>query len=192
MSYAQGSDDLANQSGVSGADISDALNTLDGAGGGLVLQVLQDKIEDATGTTTIPDDNTVPTNSEGTEIASLAITPTSSSSRIMVDIGLNFVLDGTIFDFFVGGIVSVFRGSTCIGAQRLRCNLDDVTPSAMSTPVQFKLIDSPATGSSTTYSVRVGMYGDTIAWYVNRSDLSATSLGSIMEELGLILTDLSS
>ena len=42
----------------------------------------------ATGTTTIPFDNTVPQNTEGDQYLSLAVTPTSATNVLMVDVVL--------------------------------------------------------------------------------------------------------
>lgn len=58
-------------------------------GGGKVLQVAY--VEDgalATGSTTIPKDNTIPQNTEGTEFLTLAITPTAASSDLYVKVSV--------------------------------------------------------------------------------------------------------
>ena len=42
----------------------------------------------ATGTNTVPADDTIPQNSEGTEFMTLAITPTSASSKLLIEVVL--------------------------------------------------------------------------------------------------------
>ena len=43
----------------------------------------------ATGTTIIPQDNTIPQITEGTEFMTLAITPTSATSQLRIDVVVN-------------------------------------------------------------------------------------------------------
>lgn len=98
-------------------------------------------------TTTIPIDDTIPTSSEGTQVLSASITPASASNTILIRVcgwGVNTVSEGSTF--------AVFRGSTAIHA-------GEFAGAFVSTNFQgfsAAFIDSPATTSSTTYSVRVG------------------------------------
>ena len=96
-----------------------------------------------------------------TEVTGLTatITPTSSSSKILVMVG---VLAG----YDDGGTVtrragfSIFRGST---------NLIVPTSAYCSTNIGFSFLDSPATTSATTYSVRAKNNGGSgSVLYVNR------------------------
>jgi hypothetical protein len=53
---------------------------------GKVVQVVNTTTgASATGTTTMPHDDTIPQNSEGTEYMTLAITPTSSSNKLLIE-----------------------------------------------------------------------------------------------------------
>jgi hypothetical protein len=80
-----------------------------GTGVGKVLQVVNVQTGAvATGTTQIPNDDTIPQNTEGTEFITLAITPTSASSMLRVDFSI-------ILGFTVStGILNacLFRDST--------------------------------------------------------------------------------
>ena len=62
-------------------------DTLASGVGGKVLQVVNFQTgTGATGSTTVPHDNTIPQNTEGTEFMTLAITPTSASSKLIIDV----------------------------------------------------------------------------------------------------------
>lgn len=95
--------------------------------------------------TQIPYDDTIPLISEGTEILTANITPTSSSNKIKISIdGFGFP-NGT----GVTAIIAVFASSTCIQAKALSINGSFFNLSTT-------YIDSPATTSQVTYSLRVG------------------------------------
>ena len=72
---------------------------------GKVLQVVNFQTGvDATGTGVIPYDNTIPQITEGTEYMTLAITPTSATSRLRIDIvamtttnAANVIMQGALF-----------------------------------------------------------------------------------------------
>lgn len=98
--------------------------------------------------TQIPSDDTTPTVSEGTEILTANITPTSSSNKIRITI------DGFGHPSGTGSalIVAVFRNSTCVAVKALGAN-------GIFATIATNKIDSPATTSQVTYSVRVGPYG---------------------------------
>lgn len=94
-------------------------------------------------TTAIPQDDTIPTSSEGSEILTAAITPTSSSNKIRIQI------DGFCFSSSsIVPIIALFRGTTCV----------NVYVGSVSTysNIGSTFIDAPGTTGETTYSVRVG------------------------------------
>jgi len=88
--------------------IQDAGVSLTGAAlpAGSVLQVVssQSGVKNS-GTGTIPFDNTIPQNTEGTEFFSLAITPTSASSKLRIEVLLNLDMVATRY------IVALFLDS---------------------------------------------------------------------------------
>lgn len=139
-----------------------------------IVQVVSSAIAAATGTTAIPDDNTAPLSTEGSQIASLSLTPKSASNKVRIRASFSVVLaDGADADSNVGLIVAVFRGATFIGAKRL--------PEAESVggDLSLEIEDEPASVAALTYSLRVGLV-DTAGgtWYINRSQASATALAS--------------
>ena len=114
-----------------------------GASAGQIIQVLQNTYAtSASLTTNLPVDNTIPQSSEGTQILSQAITPASSSNKILCSVSGECYTNGSA--------VALFRGSTCIAAQVIKPSNNSAVPFA------FEFLDSPATASSTTYTVRAG------------------------------------
>ena len=126
-------------------------------GGGKVLQNFATQIAKVTGTTGIPQDNTTPTDSEGTQFYSQAITPSASSSKVL----LFFALQSSI-SVGSGVVISVFRGSTCVGVNALLTPFGGHT-GMINTGV---FIDSPNTTSETTYTMRVGQRTSTGTWFL--------------------------
>lgn len=115
--------------------------------GSVLSYAYQEYTTNANLTTTIPSDDTVPLSTEGTQILSISLTPTTTSDIVELSFsGWGSV--GSVADL----IVAVFRGTTCINARAVTVRnasdayLLDIPP----------FIDSPATTSATTYSVRVG------------------------------------
>lgn len=99
-------------------------------------------------TTLIPADDTTPLVSEGTEILTANITPTSSSNKIRISISGFGHPAGTGSAL----IMAVFRNSTCVAVRAIGSN-------GTFANIETINIDSPATTSQVTYSVRVSPYG---------------------------------
>ena len=99
-------------------------------------------------TAVIPWDDTIPQNTEGTEIISISITPRFVTSKIL----LNVQGQGAISD--VNAIISaIFRDSV---VDAIAATMTDVITAGWSNNVVFTYQDSPATTSATTYKLRVG------------------------------------
>lgn len=99
--------------------------------------------------TQLPADDTVPQSTEGDQILSQAITPTSSSKRVRVVAAVNVARGATGTPTLA--CVALFRDSTCIAATVVA--LTGTTTPAVAV---IDYIDSPASASAVTYSVRVG------------------------------------
>lgn len=140
------------------------------ASAGKLGQVLQDSYSTKGSlATVIPGDNSIPTSSEGTLVLSQAITPASSSSQVLVSAQ---VFGGAV-SAAASGIVAVFRGTTCIQARSLTAS----TTAAIYGVIALEVLDSPATGSSVTYSVRVGASSGSFG--TNRLIATADAFGSV-------------
>lgn len=117
-------------------------------GGGKVAQVVTQSYTTNTSlTTAIPRDGTVPTSSEGTQIISLAITPTNASSTLYVRFSGFGTMNtaGTIAAaLFNGGGSAVRTTGNVVGAANELANLS------------FDYSQTAGTTSAITFTVRVG------------------------------------
>jgi hypothetical protein len=97
-------------------------------------------------TTTIPNDDTIPTNSEGTQIISVSYTPKSVTNR------LRLRFSGVISAGGVAtAIVGVFADGTCIAARGAA-----VAGVGYMTPIYIEHEYVPGTTSAITFTVRAG------------------------------------
>jgi hypothetical protein len=119
---------------------------------GSVLQCLQTTYATNTDlTTAIPYDDTSPGSAEGTQVLSQDITPTDNSNQILCLVHVWGDVDsvsGTVWS------VALFRGTTCINAAAR----EDLNEQASGCVINH--LDSPASASAVTYSVRVGPDSD--------------------------------
>ncbi len=162
----------------------------------LYKQVVSTDILAATGTSTIPRDSTTPTNAEGTQVASLSITPADNTNLVEV----RAAFSASIVGIAGGGggatngtfIAALFRGTTCIAVQEVYINIatdsgvNSITAS-VGGAICFNLIDAPATASAVTYSIRVGMISGGGGWGVNSSGFN---FGGAFDENQLILKEI--
>jgi hypothetical protein len=103
----------------------------------------------ATGTGAIPFDNTIPQITEGTEFMSLAFTPTSATSKLLIQVvwvGANPSLATNGFS------IALFAAGT---ANALACIFTSIVNSSVNT-YPFNHFMTAGTTSSITFSVRAG------------------------------------
>jgi hypothetical protein len=105
----------------------------------------------ATGTTSIPQDDTIPQNTEGTEFMTLAITPTSASSKLRIDVVVNGAGSATN-----SWIVALFQDSTANSLAAISYN---IAANNVVSPASFTYYMTAGTTSSTTFKVRAGLIG---------------------------------
>jgi hypothetical protein len=102
----------------------------------------------ATGTTTIPLDDTIPQNTEGTEFMTLAITPTSATNKLKIE---------TVFYFSYSVpssvIVALFQDANADAVAVTSTFIDTGTASET---VTFTHYMTAGTTSATTFKVRAG------------------------------------
>jgi hypothetical protein len=136
------------------------------AGGGKILQVVETSYTTSASTTTLmPSDSTIPQNTEGTEILSLSITPTSSSNKLLIQVSLPF-LDGSTAVIICGAL---FQDST---ANALATGIVTTGSTGYPTNVSFTHYMTAGTASSTTFKVRYGPHSGTA--YINRMSSGVT------------------
>jgi hypothetical protein len=117
---------------------------------GTVIQVVNTMNSTvATGTGTIPQDNTIPQNTEGTEFMTLSITPTSASNKLRIDVVVNGAGNATN-----SWIVALFQDSTANSLAAISYN---IAANNVVSPASFTYYMTAGTTSSTTFKVRCGL-----------------------------------
>ena len=101
-----------------------------------------------TGTTTIPFDNTIPQNTEGTQVLSLAITPTSATNFLIISVVLNFsysIVNTVSFALFQDSTANALAASAEYGS---------TATGMINSGLVHKM--TAGTTSATTFKVRIG------------------------------------
>lgn len=125
-----------------------------------VVQVVASQSGASSSTSNIlPDDNTVPQNTEGAEFLSLAITPTSATNILQIDV----VLCGSINNNR-NLVVALFQDSTA-GALAAASTYQGSTGELVT--VTFRHRMTAGTTSATTFKVRAGAGASTATLTVN-------------------------
>ena len=120
------------------------------AGTGKIIQVVNVQTgEVATGTTIIPDDNSIPQITEGDEYMTLAITPTSNTSKLLIEV----VWCGSCSNTY--GIINValFQDST---VNSLAAVATIPGSNSWQDTLNFSHYMTSGTTSATTFRVRAG------------------------------------
>ena len=137
---------------------------------GAVLQVVEANYTTSASTiSVIPLDSTIPQNTEGTEILSASITPTSSSNKLFIQVSIPF-LDGSTAVIICGAL---FQDST---ANALATGIVTNAATGYPTNVSFSHYMTAGTTSSTTFKVRYGPHSGTA--YINRM-VGAQTYGNV-------------
>jgi predicted heme/steroid binding protein len=115
-----------------------------------------------TGTTLIPFDNTTPLVTEGTQLTSITLGPSSATSQLYINGAFSVDCNTAVRTM----IVACFRDSVCIGAQAI--NFLTIAKPQMF-PFAFYDVNYGSTLNGTTgvYSIRFGV-ATAATWYVNR------------------------
>ena len=117
---------------------------------GEILQVVHyDTAAVATGTTVLPFDDTIPQNTEGDQYMTLAITPKSATSNLVVDV----VFFGSLSTVTNSMSVALFRDST---ADALGAGVTDNTNASIPSCVAFSVKTPSNSTNETTFKVRAG------------------------------------
>lgn len=102
----------------------------------------------ATGTTTIPYDDTVPQNTEGDQYLSVSFTPKSTTNKLVISVVINLASSATghmTAALFTGGASAVAASSTYIGT------------TAAQKQISFIYDMAAGTTSAITFTVRAGL-----------------------------------
>jgi hypothetical protein len=115
--------------------------------GGKLLKFASDQSANTSNSATIPQDNTTPTISEGTEVFSIAFTPTAASSTLLIQAAFQLSA-GSNGQYLMW---TLFEDSTCLGAW------SGASPySNNGNVVSFNVVRAASSTSARTYSVRAG------------------------------------
>ena len=123
----------------------------------------------ATGTTTIPFDDTIPQITEGTEFMTLAITPSSATNTLIIQVTLQIAFSGSDWT-----TVALFQDSTASALAATTSNIN----SGFGLPQTFNYKMTAGTTSSTTFRVRAG--GGSAGTVTVNGTASARRLGGVM------------
>ena len=157
MSSKIGVQNIAHTNGTVAATVSSGGNVAMASGKtfsatGHVLQVVNFQTGVVnTGTTTMALDNTIPQQTEGNEFMTLAITPTSSSNKLLIEVSIQ--LDKNNGNTYM---VALFQDST---ANALAGIFTGGRGSGQSEYNSFKHFMTAGTTSATTFKVRAGSDG---------------------------------
>ncbi len=142
-------------------------------GGTYQIDAYLGPIPSTSGTSAVPFDSTEPLATEGTEIWSRTVTPTSSTSRFVVE--CPFTVDiGTSNRVL---IVSIFRGTVNLGSA-----LFYSTGGGRPITLSMKVNDTPGTTSPITFSMRAGIGAGTGTWYINATAGGQTLGGKLVSQ----------
>lgn len=120
---------------------------------GSVVQVVTNATTGvATGTTTIPFDDTPPTSSEGTEFMTLAITPKATTNKLIIDV----VFFGALSTGPLEMVVAILQDSV---GDSLAANSTTIPTANYRGCVMVRHIMDAGTTSATTFKVRAGGNG---------------------------------
>ena len=120
----------------------------------------------------IPIDNTKPQNTEGDEVLTATITPSSATSKVLIQAAIT----GTLGNVAGTVILALFRDSE---TNALATTLT-TGGASFSMIVPFVYQDSPGTTSAVTYKIRLGYPGSGAGLYVNRYTLGTAVFNGTM------------
>ena len=101
----------------------------------------------ATGTTVIPFDDTIPQNTEGIEVMTLAITPVSATSTLVIDVVINMAGPSA------GNMITALFVDTTANALAV---INDYNGAGVMSTGALRYVVSSGSTSARTYKVRIG------------------------------------
>lgn len=121
---------------------------------GRVIQIVNTQISAAaTGTTLMPNDDTIPQITEGDEYMTLAITPSSASRKLKIDVVCNVSGSAATNQQFT---VALFQNTTA-GALAAVSHAESSSTTQVMQSIHFTHWMTSGTTSATTFKIRAGM-----------------------------------
>ena len=165
------------------ADNSVTSAKITGVSFGKVLQVQNFQTGNvATGTTRLPLDDSIPQNSEGTEFMTLAITPTSATSKLRIEVLLiccysaDAVITSMLFqDNTANALACNYNWSGGSGTRNISMYLSHFMTAGTTSATTFKIRAGGDNAGTLTFNGRTGarQYGGTLA-----SSITITEIGA--------------
>lgn len=121
--------------------------------GGVVQTVHTQDGEVATGTTTIPNNDTIPQNTEGNEFMTASITPTDVANKLKIEVDLYGSFSGSGVDALK---IALFQDSTADALAVAWSSKNTTTNDKSAVHLTFWM--DAGTTSSTTFKVRAGVH----------------------------------
>lgn len=121
--------------------------------------------------TNIPDDDTIPQNTEGTEVTTVSITPTNSSNLLVIKAYFSGTGSGNSATITAGAF---FQDST---ANAIYASFTEGSVLNEKKSHTMNYVMAAGTTSSTTFKLRVGSQADT--FYVNGNNSGTRLLGGV-------------
>jgi len=129
-------------------------------------------VSSTSGSTTIPLDDTIPQNTEGNEFMTLAITPTSATTKLQIDVRIQLT-NGTA-DIHM--ITALFQDSTANALAAAALGINN-SGNNQNSPMSLTYVMTSGTTSATTFKVRSG--ADSGTTYFN-SRSGGRELGGVL------------
>jgi hypothetical protein len=138
---------------------------------GHVIQVVNTTFtSNSSNTTSIPLDDSIPQNTEGTELFTRAITPTNASNLLRIDVT---VYHGNSTDT-ASNVIALFQDSTASALAAVAATIGAAGGSAVTTFTHYM---TAGTTSSTTFKVHIGTNAGT--WSANPAKFGGIESSSI-------------
>lgn len=162
-------------------DIEEAVGGGSPSGGsGVIVQVVNTQTgTTATGTTTIPFDNTIPQNTEGDQYMTLAVTPTDTANKLRIEVV--FVCD---YSTPAHVALALFQDST---ANALAATVQYIGDATGTLTICLSHYMTAGTTSATTFKVRAG--GHTAGTLRFNGSSAAQLFGGVLAS-GITITEI--
>lgn len=128
-------------------------------------------------TSTIPSDNTIPQNTEGTEVLSVSITPKSTTSLLKVEVQLSASEKGNTQDFLTAAL---FLNSETDARAAVQVGAMYSTPMGNNGSMIYTMVSGST--SAKTFKVRCGM-NTNVAWCFNKNWYENTLGGTFISSI---------
>lgn len=132
--------------------------------------------------TQLPDDNSIPQQTEGNQVLTLAITPTSATNKLIIRFNSGGALDTTGSLTLIRATLALFQDATANALAALTGGgFFNVGPGVADTAANFGLIHTMVAGttSPTTFKIRVGPSTPSGTININGNNAAAQVFGGV-------------